>query len=63
MILDIVRQTMSDMVQAIEGTIIMTPEIVESINAIYDFRVPKKWQYDPTGAEISWLTPGLAAWI
>jgi len=63
MILDIVRTTMVDMVLAIEGTIIMTAEIVESINAIYDFRVPKKWQYDPTGAEISWLTPGLAAWL
>lgn len=63
MILNIVRTTMSDMVLAIEGTIIMTPDIVESINAIYDFRVPRKWQYDPTGAEISWLTPSLAGWV
>merc|ERR1712127_526662 len=42
-ILDIVRRTMSDMVQAIDGTIIMTGDIVDSINAIYDFRVPKSW--------------------
>jgi len=34
---------MLNMIDAIEGTIIMTPEIVESINAVYDFRVPYKW--------------------
>lgn len=54
---------MLNMIDAIEGTIIMTPEIVESINSVYDFRVPYKWQYDPTGAEISWLTASLAAWL
>jgi len=47
---------MNDMIDAIDGSIIMTPDIVDSINAVFDFRVPKKWQYDPTGAEISWLT-------
>lgn len=62
-VLTIVRTTMLNMMDAIEGTIIMTPEIVESINAVYDFRVPYKWQYDPTGAEISWLTASLAAWL
>jgi len=54
---------MVDMVDAIDGSIIMTPDIVESINAVNDFRVPKKWQYDPTGAEISWMTMQLAGWI
>jgi dynein heavy chain len=51
------------MIDAIEGTIIMTPDLVEAINSIYDFRVPRKWCYDPTGAEISWLTPSLSGWI
>jgi len=41
----------------------MTPDLVEAINSIYDFRVPRKWCYDPTGAEISWLIPSLAGWI
>jgi dynein heavy chain len=63
MILTIVRTQMVNMIDAIEGTIIMTPDLVDAINAVYDFRVPKKWCYDPTGAEISWLTPSLAAWI
>jgi dynein heavy chain len=42
-ILGIVRRTMVDMIDAIDGTIIMTPEIVDSINAVFDFRVPRKW--------------------
>jgi len=63
MILTIVRTTMINLVDAIEGTIIMTPDIVDAINAVYDFRVPRNWCYDPTGAEISWLTPTLASWI
>ena len=63
MILTIVRRTMINMIDAIEGTIIMTPDIVDAINSVYDFRVPRNWCYDPTGAEISWLTPSLASWI
>jgi len=62
-VLTIVRRTMVDMIDAIDGSIIMTPDIVDSINAVFDFRVPRKWQYDPTGAEISWLTMSLAGWI
>jgi dynein heavy chain len=61
-VLDIVRSTMSDMVQAIEGTIIMTAELVDCIDKIFDFRVPLKWQFQ-AGAEISWLTPSLGGWI
>lgn len=63
MILTIVRKMMNNMIDAIEGTIIMTPDLVEAINSIFDFRVPRKWCYDPTGAEISWLTPSLSGWI
>lgn len=54
---------MNAMCDAIDGSISMTPDIVDSINAVYDFRVPRKFQYDPTGAEISWLTASLAGWI
>jgi dynein heavy chain len=54
---------MIDMIDAIDGTISMTPDIVSSIEAVYDFRVPRNWQYDPTGVEISWLTSSLAGWL
>merc|ERR1719310_1775313 len=63
MVLRIVRKTMVDMIEAIDGNVSMTPDIVDSINAVFDFRVPRKWQYDPTGAEISWLTASLSGWI
>merc|ERR1712072_580725 len=62
-ILTIVRKTMIDMIDAIDGTISMTPDIVSAIDAVYDFRVPRSWQYDPTGVERSWLTPSLAGWL
>ena len=61
-VLDVVRKTMADMVSAIEGTIIMTAELVDCIDKIFDFRVPVKWQFQ-AGAEISWLTPSLGGWI
>merc|ERR1712025_1047860 len=40
-----------------------TPELVDCINSIADFRVPRKFQFDPTGVEISWMTPSLAGWL
>merc|ERR1719359_2814411 len=43
LILNIVRKTMQDMVDAIDGSISMTAEIVASIDAVYDFRVPASW--------------------
>jgi len=62
-VLGIVRTTMTNMVLAIDGQIIMTPLLVDCIAAVGDFRVPKNFQYDPTGVEISWLTPSLAGWL
>jgi dynein heavy chain len=43
MILTIVKTTMAAMCDAIDGTISMTPDIVDSINAVFDFRVPRKF--------------------
>ena len=51
------------MVLAIEGSIIMTPDLVEAIDSVYDFRVPRPWCFDPTGAEIAWLCPSLTGWM
>jgi len=63
LVLGIVRTTMTNMVLAIDGQIIMTPLLVDCIAAVGDFRVPKNFQFDPTGVEISWLTPSLAGWL
>jgi len=62
-ILTIVRTTLLNIVEAINGNIIMTPLIVDAINAVSELRVPQNWLTDPSGAEISWLTPSLSAWL
>lgn len=48
--------------QAIRGEVVVTAEIMESINAIFDARVPKLWLYSPAGDELSWLAPNLGFW-
>jgi hypothetical protein len=49
-IFNIVKKTLIDAIDAIDGQIIMTAEIMDSINAIFDARVPNQWVYDATGA-------------
>lgn len=48
---------------AIDGTIIMSPELADCIKSMFDLRVPKNFLYDPSGAEISWLNPTLSGWL
>jgi len=62
-ILNIVRGMLNDVILAIEGSIIMTEKLVAAIDRIYDVRVPREWQFDATGVEISWLTPSLGGWV
>ena len=57
-----VRFTLEIVVQAIRGEVVVTAEIMDSINAIYDARVPKIWLYSPAGDELSWLAPNLGVW-
>ena len=57
-----VRDTLKIVVQAINGEVVVTSEIMDSINAIFDARVPRSWLYNPAGDELSWLSPGLGAW-
>lgn len=62
-ILDIVRGAMKNMCLAIDGQIIMSPELVSGIKLMFDLRVPQPWLLDPSGAEISWLNPTLSGWL
>ena len=43
---------MSDIIEAIDGKMIMTPEIMDAIDSLADARAPNKWIYDASGAEI-----------
>jgi len=54
---------LSDIIEAIDGKMIMTPEIMDAIDSLADARAPNKWIYDASGAEISWILPALVAWV
>ncbi len=41
----------------------LTPVILEAIDAFADAKVPQNWIYDATGVEISWQIPFLGAWF
>lgn len=57
-----VKGTLAIIMQAIRGEVVVTAEIMDAINAVYDARVPKSWLYSPAGDEISWLAPSLGVW-
>lgn len=60
--IDKVRHTLELVLQAIRGEVVVTAEIMDSINAIFDARVPRSWLYSPAGDELSWLAPNLGVW-
>jgi len=61
-IIDIVRKNLDNLVMAIDGTVVMTVELLEDLNCVFDGRVPRGWTHDASGAEISWLQPTLGIW-
>merc|ERR1712072_890398 len=62
-IIAIVRSNLKNLSLAIDGTVVMTVELLEDLNSIYDARVPKRWTHDASGAEISWLLPNMGGWF
>jgi len=62
-VMSIVKKTLRDIDDAVSGQIIMTPDIVNAIDSIFDGKVPHSWVYDPSKAEISWLKPSFALWF
>ncbi|XP_076055179.1 LOW QUALITY PROTEIN: dynein axonemal heavy chain 5-like [Oratosquilla oratoria] len=56
-VLKLVRQTLQDLLLAIEGTIIMSPSLKDMLDAMHDARVPGKWR------RISWETSTLGFWF
>ncbi|PFH32513.1 putative dynein gamma chain, flagellar outer arm [Besnoitia besnoiti] len=57
------RTNLTAVIDAIDGLIIMTPDLQDDVNFIFDMCVPKKWLRDPSGAEISWISPTLGKWF
>merc|ERR1719221_273480 len=62
-IIKIVRTNLKSIAMAIDGTVVMTQELLEDLGYIFDARVPRRWTNDPSGAEISWLMPKLGGWF
>merc|ERR1719207_306880 len=62
-IIGIVRTNLKNLSMAIDGTVVMTVQLLEDLNAIFDARVPRGWCFDASGAEISWLLPNMGGWF
>merc|ERR1719420_2928510 len=62
-IIKIVRTNLKSVSMAIDGTVVMTVELLNDLNAIFDTRVPTCWYLDASGAEISWLMPNIGGWF
>lgn len=57
LVIDLTRSTLEQLLLAIAGTVIMTPDLIETLNCIFDARVPPKW------LKKSWKSPTLGMWF
>merc|ERR1711871_1868061 len=57
------RATLNELLQAIRGEVVMTPELLQALNSIFDAKVPPTWLFTPGGDEFSWLSPTLGLWF
>ena len=58
-----VRSTLENLKQAINGEIIMTPELQDALNSVFDAKPPRHWYVDAGGAQTAWDLPSLALWF
>ena len=56
-VITIVRQTCSDLILAIDGTIIMSEKLKDALDNMFDARVPRAW------ASVSWNSTTLGFWF
>ena len=55
-VISVVRSTLNDLKLAIDGTIIVSAQLQESLDAVYDARVPSVW------TKVSWPSATLGLW-
>ncbi|KAJ3097005.1 Dynein heavy chain 5, axonemal [Phlyctochytrium planicorne] len=55
-VISIVRSTLNDLKLAIDGTIIVSAQLQEALDALYDARVPNAW------VKVSWQSSTLGLW-
>lgn len=56
------KRTLDDIRSAIKGEIIMTADLNEAINAIYNNKIPNTWLFNAAGEEISWMMASISSW-
>jgi len=56
-VIKLVRATLSDLLLAIDGTIVMSEKLKDALDNMYDARVPKAWR------DISWMAASLGFWF
>jgi len=49
--------------QAVRGEVVLTAELQNTINSMYDARVPHVWTWTPGSDEFSWISPTLGLWF
>ncbi|TMW55127.1 hypothetical protein Poli38472_013889 [Pythium oligandrum] len=63
LVISIVRTTLEEAHRAIVGEIAITASIRQTIDALFDGKVPRSWIYRTSGDEISWLSSTLGLWF
>merc|ERR1711998_189192 len=58
-----VRFILHQLQLAINGEVVMTEELQETLDAMYEARVPHLWTYEISGSEFSWILPTLGLWF
>jgi dynein heavy chain len=58
-----VRSMLGQMIQAINGEVVMTAELLQAMRDVYDAKVPRPWLFTPGGDEFSWLLLFLGVWF
>lgn len=58
-----VRFTLGQLQLAIKGEVVMTAELQETLDSMFDARVPHYWENTLTGDEFSWRLPTLGLWF
>jgi dynein heavy chain len=58
-----VRFTLSQLQLAIKGEVVMTAELQETLDSMFDARVPHYWENTLSGDEFSWRLPTLGLWF
>jgi len=58
-----IRFIMAQLKLAIKGEVVMTAELQETLDSMFDAKVPHFWENTLTGDEFSWRLPTLGLWF